>query len=1001
MFSLKIFDHIRAKSAALVVAVALAGSMSHAAEAQVPGALRLRGLNLMAQKWYASSELPPTATPEQVEASGTQTTPTVTIRTKPGQSGTLFTIIDLADAPAMGGEVTIGDIDGDDETFFNGVAIGATSGAGISDFGNPRLYSVDQKQIKPGRNVLAVRITGIGGRGSFGIRREPLTFGFVPTPAAVNAVTANPGHGIPAIAEDTARAAIATWDESSSGSGMIQRKRPGFGRFGELFTDGLAAVSEISPTQVVSRDGPQIDVALDSVSKVSIAADEADPGVSCWHKLSRVEGKCSGADVRYTLRQHVFYPGAVVTLEKGRSLVLRLKFPENKGTMQLLPEEDLERVAPGATKAGLTVWVMYEPLPGVAPAILAVAGGAANATQGDNQIDVSLSSASEGKTPTKAYLFYPAGLRQCDLSKQTNSFADVARAVEPGMDPDETLRRWLRLGLNEPVATDEYFQVRTPLNQVRIYQISQYKSPPGFDAGEPFLCPPPQLAFAQERLKYPVELPPTTATGTLAFSGPLAAVDFTSGPLVEKVAAEPAAGKDGSRLRVFSYDLPIPPMQERGYLALPGHEDLRKLLNANLNDLATTTTDSGINVFYKSRTQGYQAFSYLNGENRKRLAENSAKIVPAGLRDCPFYETVEPFSGLSFWWTYFIEGPYFDRYDQDWGNGLSLYGLYYYVKYSGDWELVARNWEQIEKMFAWFPVSDDWEWMRGSNGIHGHGTGAGDCMSATYAAMLAYAKLARDSGRTEEFNYGTYMAARAALFTLNRFVYDDFATRNHFKEENSTVIGFHEGRGFLVGELNRYPWNVTSAISGNGVQPENFALYMKYAPDALKDYEKMFESAYPQWMDGSYKYPRATIYRDHSGYITLPHIYLRARMRMDGAEALNDYLQQAQKNTHLWWLAPPVVAEVMNLPTQAHVSDWGRCAFLGADLGRGADKKLQIELKVDNKYPPDMVEIVLPRKPASTSINDGPLPLTDIQFEAQTLRVKVRRPGLNKITIVF
>ena len=44
-----------------------------------------------------------------------------------------------------------------------------------------------------------------------------------------------------------------------------------------------------------------------------------------------------------------------------------------------------------------------------------------------------------------------------------------------------------------------------------------------------------------------------------------------------------------------------------------------------------------------------------------------------------------------------------------------------------------------------------------------------------------------------------------------------------------------EGAGFLVGELDGYPWNVTSNISGDGVQPENFSLYEKYALHPLRE----------------------------------------------------------------------------------------------------------------------------------------------------------------------
>jgi hypothetical protein len=184
------------------------------------------------------------------------------------------------------------------------------------------------------------------------------------------------------------------------------------------------------------------------------------------------------------------------------------------------------------------------------------------------------------------------------------------------------------------------------------------------------------------------------------------------------------------------------------------------------------------------------------------------------------------------------------------------------------------------------------------------------------------------------------------------------------------------------------------------VQPENFDLYLKYAPDALRRYAQVFERAYPNWYDGSHKYPRPTLYRDHSGYITLPHIYLRARLESVGFDALVEFVQKARTNTHLWWLAPVVLAEVLNHRNPVLVTDWGRCAFLGARID-SEGKRRKVELRLDNKYPPDAIEMTLPRNPASVELNGGPVPLTDTRFENGRQWLRLRRPGPNTVTIWF
>jgi hypothetical protein len=249
-----------------------------------------------------------------------------------------------------------------------------------------------------------------------------------------------------------------------------------------------------------------------------------------------------------------------------------------------------------------------------------------------------------------------------------------------------------------------------------------------------------------------------------------------------------------------------------------------------------------------------------------------------------------------------------------------------------------------------------------------------------------------------------YMSARAALFALNRFAYTDFAQQNKLMEQGSYPIGFHEGNGFLVSELDRYPWNVTSAISGNGVQPVNFDLYLKYAPDVLRKYEQVFETAYPRWAEADYQYPFATLYHGNSGYITLPHIYLRARLG-ETPDVLHDLLQKAQANNFLWWIAPPVIAEAMNAKADAAVvTDWGHCAFHGGEITReteGEKRRVNCTARFENLEPPDSVEFLLPKKPQQFQVNDGPVPLTDSNFSDGVLTLKLRRPGLNTVTIQY
>jgi hypothetical protein len=962
----------------------------------------LPAYDLASARWFASAELPVDSTAETVLSNATATSPIITLK-HPAGTGVMFALISLTDPPQKPAEVVIGDIDGEDETYFNGKLIGSTVGWGVNDYGIPRRYPVDPQLIKKGENVLSIRIRAIGGKSTFGIRREPLTFGFVRnSPLEVVGQPEKPGRGISAISEEEARKAIRDSDDSTTATtGPLYRKRPSFGRFGKFLHDGLPFVSDVSPTRIFSRNAPQFDVSIDSIKAISVAADDKDPGVDGWHKLVRVQATCNKVPVQFTTLSHLLYPGAVITMEKGPVLQMRAKFGRQSGVLQALSDNEILKLFPKIQQTNFSAFLLYEASKKSCPALLVTAGVATNATEAEGFIDFTFSHGESAKSPGKIYVFYPLGLKRVNLESHPAGLLQSIALIQPGADPLETLSKWMRWGLNEPVATDEYFEPFPDASRIRIHQVMRFAAPSGVPVGEPFLIPPPQVVFAKSAYKYPAELPRLQPMNSIGFSGPVFALDAKPDEKSNRGGKKPADSGKSARLQVLTYDLPIPPMEERGLVALPEFDGLKVLLNNWISDLGTTSSANGVDGIYKSRTQAFQSFSYLNDTNRSRLLKNSSEVLPAMLQSSSlFHEYTEPLSGLKAWWTYYIEGPYFDRYDQDWGNGLTLYGLYTWAKYTGNWDLIAQHWSAIEQMFSWFIVTDDWEWMRCSNGLHGHGTGAGDCASVSYVAPLAYTRLAKNVGRTEDYHYGLYLSSRAAVFLLNRFAYNEFGEENGLKEANSMVLGFHEGAGFLVGELDSYPWNVTSNISGNGVQPDNFDLYLKYAPDLLRKYEQVFASAYPNWMDGKYIYPVQTLYRNNSGYITLPHIYLRARLHTDTQDTLIEFIQKAQSNKYLWWLSPPVISEVMNLNNDIYVADWGRCAFGGASLTR--DKHhTKVQITLDNKFAPDMVEIHFPRRQYQLTINGGPVPLTDSSFEAERLKVKLRRPGQNVIEITY
>jgi hypothetical protein len=817
------------------------------------------GLDLSQGAWYASADLPPDTLPDRIAELGQKTSATVTLRSAGhGVPGMLFRIFDLPDPlpENRNGRITIGDIDGEDETFVNGQLVGSTRGAGVYNKGRPRAYEIPANALRPGYNVLALKLNGPGGRTTFGLRTKLITFDF--TEPASSREGMPTGLGVSGLPENQARAAILRADNSVSDTESLQRKRQAFGRFGEFLHDGLPAVTEASPTRLYLRKGPIFSLSLDHVEACTPILSDLEPGIDGWHKLVHVKAQCIGKPVEYDWFHSSLYPGGIITLQKGNVLQFRIAFPGRARTVLPFHEEDLALAGiPATARKDVSAYLFFDSVSASCPGLMIATGLAVNITQLGDYVDVTVAvNGAKGNNAGKVFLLYPAGIRTLDLSSKAVSVRAIATAMNPGMDVAQTMHRWFRIALNQPAAVDEFFRVLDNDSTIRIYQVARYTRPAGFDNFDPCLVRPPQLDYAIHHFKYPISGTPTTATGVLTFSGEMHAAV----PSPQEPPSEPA------EIKVFWYDLPVPPLEERGLIAVPGQKELKDALGQwVMSDLGSTSSLTAVDAIYKSRTQAFQAFSYLSPDQKAKLLANSAEVIPAALHGHFWMDHEEPLSGLKYWWTYFIEGPYFQKFDQDWGNGLSLYGLYTYIKYSGDWRLAGENWESIERIFAWFSVTDDWEWMRASNGAHGHGTGAGDCENTAYAAALSYAKLARGCNRMPEYQYGLYASARAAVFMLNRFSYTEFARSTGFAGQDDYIVGFHEGLVFLNGELNAYPWNITSVISFNGIQPENFTFLLKYAPETLRAYEHVFEKSYPRWAEGDFKYPFSTLYKNNSG----------------------------------------------------------------------------------------------------------------------------------------
>jgi hypothetical protein len=385
----------------------------------------------------------------------------------------------------------------------------------------------------------------------------------------------------------------------------------------------------------------------------------------------------------------------------------------------------------------------------------------------------------------------------------------------------------------------------------------------------------------------------------------------------------------GNTLR---YTLPVPPMEERGYVRPANPAPGRiALLNDLVGHLGGTWAKNAVDLGYAGMTNAQMAEPFLTPARRTEVAAAwKGHLSRAFLLDSPAWNrTVEPLTQLLYRWTYKIDGPGGYNYDIEWGNALPLYGLYKYAQFTGDWGLVRRLWSSVPTITRYFDYGDDWAWMTVVNADHGFSTGTGDPMCAYYAGIVALAKMARAIGDKAAAEKWTIRAARVAVPMVARFRYTDYGRKYGELGPTGCALGFQEKEGFTRSNFGQSPWWPTTLLSGDGALPEVMALYRSFGRQPVAEFLACYAAAYPRWYEGSHRYPFTDTYSGNSVYVTFPHILARAIVSDEPTPALWKYANAAQSNRNNAWIGPNVVAELLARDTPLILTEWAPAAYRG------------------------------------------------------------------------
>lgn len=334
-----------------------------------------------------------------------------------------------------------------------------------------------------------------------------------------------------------------------------------------------------------------------------------------------------------------------------------------------------------------------------------------------------------------------------------------------------------RLTLARPVKCEEYYKIEG--ERVKIYD-----------------------KFSFRRMKDSTDTPPIFAA-TLPPPVALAASEVKEISFDNRSSLSHPT-KYGPLLRVLGtdhtyYELPIPEYREKLPICEENRAEYRALLHSDFDnylhyhtDVDEIPTPGGYGFVYQYAIVA-KLFSFLDEEDRKKLEEqlrfgvsvvcnpDYAYIGPKGKRCLSWYKRTEPYSGLTFYSTYLhVSGiNYFTHCDReviensdrpfieiDWGNGMTLYGLWLGAMLSGKLDYVSEHFDVIKRAFDYFLVGMDFACM--CVGYAENATLWND--GAGYGAFLGFINLADALGKKDELEVGLYAYAKMCCLRQAMFV---------------------------------------------------------------------------------------------------------------------------------------------------------------------------------------------------------------------------------------
>ncbi|MFH1369505.1 MAG: discoidin domain-containing protein [Elusimicrobiota bacterium] len=459
-------------------------------------------------------------------------------------------------------------------------------------------------------------------------------------------------------------------------------------------------------------------------------------------------------------------------------------------------------------------------------------------------------------------------------------------------------RFWSRASLAYPVECKEYFWMEDE-NSVGVrdeFSFLKIKDDWGTEPQE--LAPvSPLLSFAKDA-GYPV-----------TFTGKVIDYDFPTwyGPL---------RGVAGTG--TVEYILKVPPVQHRTYINAGGHEDFRRRWNSMIRNSLQYWAGGYGNMWKlvpepiwenspmsKKNLDPYtwmgvfnspfNAIMFLDDETRTEMLKAAderiripftkySHLMPAEVRIEPYTKTVY----TVYWWNG-MSTPIDKYWDMDEESSCALQALYCYALYTRDWETVKTSWKAVKRVASFLESCSDWAYMGSGCREEGFMTSI-DMLNSTYPGLLAYSKLAKQAGDEYIRQKALYMAAKAAIPSVMRLKFRDYAEKyNLGVNQKNSIAGF--------GEFGPATHDFSEKITGyvgityldsarGGLYPELISLYTLYAKEEIKSWINKMMKLYPEWYKDEY---------------SIHFIYAMSILGME-TDKLEYYLEENLKKAEKVWI---------------------------------------------------------------------------------------------------